>query len=85
MTENMWRVVNLLFEHRIFHSYLSIAGIENALDRTASRVKCEHNFYGAIDDVVQNYDLFESSFSPFFEELILAVKSENIEQGLAFC
>jgi acyl carrier protein phosphodiesterase len=85
MSERMWRVVNLLFEHRIFHSYNTIAGVENALDRTASRVKVEHNFYGAIDDVLKNYNLIENAFSPFFEELIVAVKNENIEQGVSFC
>ena len=52
--------------HDIFNSYNTIAGLDNALDRTAARL-C--TFYHAINEVEPLLEQIDEVFVPFFGEL----------------
>ena len=79
MPENMQAMVGSMLTHRWLDTYSHLQGVERALERTASRIRFKHNFHGSIEDVQQNYALFEQTFLTFFPQLLAAVRQHGVE------
>ena len=76
MPQRMAKMVDTLVEYEIFNSYNTIAGLTNALDRTAARLR---TFYGSIEEVEPLLPQIEIVFLPFFKELTSYIKAQQIE------
>lgn len=69
MPPRMRRVVRLLIEHDVLHSYRSLEGIGVALDRIDSRIPRETMLYNSIEEIRKNETELEVGFLTFFREL----------------
>ena len=79
MPESMQAMVRSMLTHRWLDTYTHLRGVEQALERTASRIRFKHNFHGSIEDVQQNYAVFEQTFLTFFPQLLAAVRQHGVE------
>ena len=77
MPPRMAKMLDTLIEYDIFNSYNTLAGLENALDRTAARLR---TFYHAIEEVEPLLSEIEEVFIPFFGELQEFVRVSGIEK-----
>lgn len=69
MPPRMRRVVRLLIEHDVLHSYRSIEGVGIALDRIDSRISRETMLYNATSEIRAHESELEVGFLTFFTEL----------------
>lgn len=61
-------------------SYSDVRGIDNALKRIAARIKRTNNLGNGVEELVSNYQQFESHFVTFFPDLINYTKSFQSDQ-----
>ena len=80
MPERMQVMVRSMLTHRWLDTYRHLQGIEKALERTASRIRFQHSFHGSIDEVKENYAVFEETFLTFFPQLLAAVRRHAVEE-----
>lgn len=80
MPWGMQPMIKSMLEHRWLDTYSELNGVERALERTAARIRFDHEFYGSIEDIYARYERFEEVFVSFFPDLMLAVKQQQIER-----
>ncbi|NQV14337.1 DUF479 domain-containing protein [bacterium] len=69
MPERMELVVGWMIKRDWIRSYSELDHVGRALDGLASRLKMEHGFHGAIEEVENMYEDIESGFREFFPQL----------------
>lgn len=79
MPPAMQGMVSSMLEHQWLGTYKQLTGVERALERTASRIRFQHQFDGSIEEVIKHYEEFERTFLMFFPELVNSVKSVALE------
>ena len=75
MPERMELVVGWMIKRDWIRSYSEISHVGRALDGLAGRLKMEHGFHGAIEEVQEHYDSIESGFLLFFPQLLKHVEA----------
>jgi len=58
----------------------SLDGVSETLDRIAHKIRFKNKFAGAIEEVRENYDLYEASFMQLFPELKAHIELLGIEE-----
>ncbi|MFS1702538.1 ACP phosphodiesterase [Alteromonas sp. AMM-1] len=84
MPPPMQRMVGSMLNHKWLAGYDYILQLEAVLDRTASRIRFRHQFYGSIVEVKANYAAFEAAFLALFPALIAHVKRHSPEKRPEF-
>ncbi|NQV49622.1 MAG: DUF479 domain-containing protein [Candidatus Marinimicrobia bacterium] len=79
MPERMEMVIGWMIKRDWIRSYSEIDHVGRALDGLASRLKINHDFHGAIEEVNEHYDKIEAGFLAFFPELVRHV--ERLKDG----
>jgi len=79
MPERMEMVISWMIKRDWIRSYSEIDHVGRALDGLASRLKINHDFHGAIEEVHEHYDIIEKRFLVFFPELMDHVEHLQIE------
>lgn len=79
MPERMEMVVGWMIKRDWIRSYSEITNVGRALDGLASRLKMDHGFHGAIEEVEAHYPAIEAGFQQFFPEL--KAHTENQKAG----
>jgi len=64
-----------MIEHDWLNNYKSIEGIKFTLDKMDVRTRFPSNFGGAVDHLLEDYDLFTEEFNAFFPDIIAYVDS----------
>lgn len=70
MPKTMASTVDHMITHDWFASYQQLPKVGRALDRIASRIRFQHGFYGAVEEVERHYDELDACFVAFFPQLI---------------
>lgn len=79
MPKRMKTVVKRMVDMDWFRSYGSLETMGYVLDRMSQRIRFENNLSGAIDEVVDNYEIYENTFLYFFPQLRGQVRFLKIE------
>ena len=79
MPKTMATVVKRMVDMDWFRSYGSLKTMGYVFDRMSQRIRFENKLSGAIDEVVDYYNVYESTFLLFFPQLIDHVRLSNIE------
>ena len=74
MPQRMAKMVDTLIEYDIFNSYNTLAGLDNALNRTAARLR---TFYGALEEVEPLLPQMQDVFIPFWGELTTHIEGRQ--------
>ena len=59
-----------------------LKGVSTTLDRLSRRIRFENNLSGAIEEVEEHYELFESAFLELFPDVEKEIKDANIESKI---
>ena len=70
MPTGMQRDVTKMIEGGWLESYDNLESVGRALDNTASRIRFDHQFYGAVEDIRSHYSEIEDNFIQFMPQLI---------------
>ncbi|MBN7818506.1 ACP phosphodiesterase [Bowmanella yangjiangensis] len=70
MPLRMQRVVGSMIEQHWLAHYTSLAGVGQALDRIAGRIRFANEFVGSVEEIERYYPAFEAGFTAFFPELL---------------
>ena len=79
MPKAMATVVQRMVNMDWFRSYGSLETMGYVFDRMSQRIRFENNLSGAIEEVENHYQIYESTFLLFFPQLIDHVRLSNIE------
>ena len=74
MPERMEMVVGWMIKRDWIRSYAELEHVGRALDGLAGRIKRDHGFHGALEEVQANYDAIDKGFQAFFPQLKAHVK-----------
>ena len=79
--ENMRYATQRMIEHDWFGSYRHLDAVAESLDRVAARIRFEHRFDNAIEDLQRNHDFICEGFIEFFPALRQHVADLALESG----
>lgn len=68
-----------MVQHDLLNSYAELNGVANALDGISRRIRFENRLAGAIDEVIDLYELLEQGFLEFFVQLCEHVREIDVE------
>lgn len=80
MPEPMRRTTRRMVEYDWIHHYRELDNVGRALDRIAARVRFANRFEGALDDILEHHDHFETVFLDLYPRLQEAVKKTGLER-----
>jgi acyl carrier protein phosphodiesterase len=72
--EEILAMFQRMLKHNVFVSYRDISGIKTTLQRIDLRLRKPANLGSAIHALEDHYDIYETEFSAFFDELQIYVK-----------
>ncbi len=67
--DHMRRTTRRMIDYDWFGSYRELDAVAGAIDRVAARIRFEHRFENAIEDLQRNHDQIRDGFLEFFPEL----------------
>jgi acyl carrier protein phosphodiesterase len=79
MPKRMKTVVRRMVDMDWLRSYGSLEIMGYVLDKMSQRIRFENSLSGAIDEVVDNYNIYENAFLHFFPQLMDQVRLSKIE------
>lgn len=79
MPQKMATMVIRMVDMDWFRSYARFETMGYVLDRISNRIRFENKLSGAIEEVENNYDLFETVFLSYFPQLMEHVENLKIE------
>ena len=75
MPASLKRKLPVMIEHDWLNNYKTIEGLKFTLDKMDERTRFPSNFGGAVEHLLEDYDLFTEEFNAFFPDIIAYVDS----------
>ena len=80
MPEKMQLMTLRMIEHNWLLSYRELSSIGLALDGVSKRIRFDNDLLGAIEEVQDNYLVYQQAFDDFFPQLMAFVKDNKEAQ-----
>lgn len=75
LPDRLRRMLPYMVEQNWLASYREISNIGRALNGISQRLKRQNTLFNSVEELEQNYHLFEQTFEAFFPQLILFTKT----------